>query len=93
MVGGRIAHGGLLLGFPVVILRLGWRGRQARARWALRAADAVVTAFEELELIDDDLECGKTAPLVSDMGLPFVAISFVEQNGQWLISDIQATSP
>ncbi len=38
---------------------------------------------------DDDLECGKTAPLVSNMGLPFVVISFVEQDGQWLISDIE----
>jgi hypothetical protein len=40
---------------------------------------------------DDDLECGKTAPLVSNMALPSVAVSFVEQNGQWLISDITKT--
>jgi hypothetical protein len=38
-------------------------------------------------ICDDDLECGKSAPLVSDTGTS-VAFSFVERNGQWLISDI-----
>lgn len=41
-------------------------------------------------ICDNESACGKTEPLAFNFGLS-VAVSFVEQNGQWLISDITKT--